>query len=108
MAGTRSKHGSLIQGSPSERIPHRMTDNAITDIAGRTVLVGAHKLYLADENPSAGIGIYDDDDDSLPTPILELNPEIAARLARDLMTVVCGPDCVNYVAGFAALSGDPT
>ena len=83
-----------------------MTD-AITDTYGRTVLVDIHHLYLADDNPSIGIGIYDDDDDRGPTPILELDRDMAIRLARDLLTVITDPDCVDYVAGFAAMFGDP-
>ena len=68
-----------------------MTD-PITDIDGRTILVGIHKLFLADENPSIGIGVYDDD--RQPAPILELTPEMATRLARDLLTVIADPDSV--------------
>ena len=82
-----------------------MTNNPITDIDGRTVLVGIHKLYLADENPRIGIGIYDEDDRG-PTPVLELTPEMATRLARDLLTVITDRDAVDYTAGFAAMFGD--
>jgi hypothetical protein len=78
-----------------------MTDNPITDIDGRTVLVGVRRLYLGDENPGIGIGIYDDDDRQ-PTPILELDREMAIQLARDLVTVITDPDAV----GFDALPGD--
>ena len=70
-----------------------MTDNAISGIDGRTVLVRIHKLFLADENPSIGIVVYADDARQ-PAPILKLTPEMATRLARDLLTVIADPDSV--------------